>query len=337
MAWSWKTSYLLKDLHEDKRSLILTYTIANTKNIYDGIISKFGYFPTNIKLMSYFTFLYSFCFRPYFLKESKAKWISFLPPPDFTRMLKRDNAKFYISTWERIYHNRIAEYILNNWWAIYLQNRLEKYYDKLYIDEVQDIWGYDFSLLEEVVKANIDHLYVWDFFQHTFDTSRDWKMNWGLYKDHKKYLAKCKKIWLSIDTTTLINSHRCNTITCDFIRDKIWIPIFSTSKRSWEIELIDNQESADIIFNDNWIVKLFYQNFHRYSCFSNNWGNCKWVDEYYDVCVVLNPGTMTAFKEDTLNSLPDQTKNKFYVACTRAKWNLYFVADTYYKKYLNNQ
>ena len=207
VAGSWKTTYLLNDLDEEKRSLIITYTIANTQNIQKWILKKFWYFPNNIKLVSFFTFLYSFCFRPYFLKDSESKWISFIPPPDFTKYKKRTDKDFYISENDKIYHNRISEYIINNWWVELIKNRLERYYDKLYIDEVQDIGWFDFALLEKLVKANIDHLYVWDFFQHTFDTSRDGIKNKNLYENNPKYIATCKKMWLTVDTTTLINSH----------------------------------------------------------------------------------------------------------------------------------
>ncbi|VTM51632.1 Uncharacterised protein [Klebsiella quasipneumoniae] len=43
--------------------------------------------------------------------------------------------------------------------------RLERFYDYLYVDEVQDFAGHDFNLLLEVSQANIGIRFVGDFYQ----------------------------------------------------------------------------------------------------------------------------------------------------------------------------
>ena len=50
--------------------------------------------------------------------------------------------------------------------------RIEKYFDSLYIDEVQDFTGHDFNFIVEISKIKqLNIYYVGDFFQHTFGTS----------------------------------------------------------------------------------------------------------------------------------------------------------------------
>ena len=58
-----------------------------------------------------------------------------------------------------------------------LKRRLEKYFDEFIVDEIQDIAGRDFSFLEQLMTANISMLFVGDFYQHTYDTSRDGNAN----------------------------------------------------------------------------------------------------------------------------------------------------------------
>ena len=65
VAGSGKTTEIINRLSENNRALIITYTQENCKILVNGIIEKFGYIPTGIKVYTYFTFLYSFCFKPY--------------------------------------------------------------------------------------------------------------------------------------------------------------------------------------------------------------------------------------------------------------------------------
>lgn len=213
-----------------------------------------------------------------------------------------------------------------------IQARLENFFDKVYIDEVQDFWGYDFDFLNIVSWTNLDVLLVWDFYQHTFDTSRDGS-KWGsLYADYSKYIKWLKGMEYSIDTTTLIKSHRCSKNTCDFVRNNLWIGIYSSREDITTLEFIDDTERIKEIFADQNIVKLFYQKHSQFDCRSNNWWASKWIDKYEDVCVVLNKTTFEHFQTNTLTNLKGSTKNKFYVACTRARRNLYFISELQLKE-----
>ena len=91
---------------------------------------------------------------------------------------------------------------------------------------------------------------------------------------------------------------------------------------------MENEEQIQIIFHDESIVKLFYQNHRGYSCYSQNWGKSKGQDHYNDVCVVLNQTAMMAYKSGSLDNLAPSSRNKLYVACTRANRNLYFIEES---------
>ena len=62
VAGAGKTTLLLNKLNENDRFLIITYTKSNYEDIKRKIVNKFSYIPNNIKIYTYFVFLYNFCF-----------------------------------------------------------------------------------------------------------------------------------------------------------------------------------------------------------------------------------------------------------------------------------
>jgi DNA helicase II / ATP-dependent DNA helicase PcrA len=72
-------------------------------------------------------------------------------------------------------------------------------------------------------------------------------------------------------------------------------------------------------------VKLFYNEHHLYGCFSQNWGSSKGIDHFEDVCIVLNNSSWAKHRKDSLKALAPITKNKLYVACSRARGNLFLI------------
>jgi len=332
VAGSGKTTHIISKLTLDKRFLILTYTVNNIQTLRSCIIKKFGYFPDNIKLQSYFVFLHSFCFKPLLSYCMKSKGINWNKPPEFTLRLRRTDEKFYMDSNNKLYHNRIAKFCETQNILSDINNRIEKYFDCFFIDEIQDFAGHDFNLLKSLVKVNCEILFVGDFFQHTFDTSNDGNVNSAIFNNYNSYKKLFQNMGLIVDTTTLQNSYRCSKTVCEFIKNNLGISISSTTDRFSILKIIDNQIEADNIVNDNSIVKLFYRENYKYDCYSQNWGGSKGINHYNDVCVVLNKTTKQAFDKQQFSALSAQTKNKLYVACSRANNNLYFVSYEFVKK-----
>jgi hypothetical protein len=210
--------------------------------------------------------------------------------------------------------------------------RIGKYYDYLFIDEIQDFAGNDFNLLKEISKANLNQLYVGDFFQHTFDTSRDGNINSGLHENFENYKKAFENMGLKLDLETLSKSYRCSSTVCKFISDNLKINIESHRADTTEIKLINDTEEALTIFNNPNIVKLFYREHYKFNCFSRNWGDSKGEDKYFDVCTVVNKTTMGHLEKSKLDQLAPTTKNKLYVALSRTRNNLYLIPDTLLEK-----
>lgn len=326
VAGSGKTTCIISRLTLDSRSLIITYTNNNIENLRKKIIKKFGFFPANITLLSYFTFLYSFCFKPFLSYKIKTKGIDYKSKPYKYAAQKED--KYYIKN-SRLFSHRISKLLITSKELNNILERLYKYFDNLYIDEIQDLAGNDFNFLKEIVKANINVLLVGDFYQHTFDTSRDGNVNKSIHKDFDKYKKLFRTMGLTVDTISLDKSYRCSPDVCNFISDNLKIKIKSHKNENSIIKLVEDKKKAYEIFKDDTVIKLFYKNSHKYNCSSRNWGGSKGEDKYIDVCVVLNQNTMKHYSD--LSKLSPQTINKLYVACSRAHRNLYFVDKILYK------
>jgi len=329
VAGSGKTTLIIDNLCLEKKALIITYTNNNLDNLRTKIIKRWGYLPENIKLYSYYNFLYSYCYRPFLSYTTKAKGINWKPN---LNIYAKNDAR-YIDDYRRLYSNRIAKFLDEQTVLQDINDRIVKYFDVMFIDEIQDFAGHDFNLLKSFAKIKIAMLLVGDFYQHTFDTSRDGKVNNTLHDDYAKYKQAFEKMGIQVDTVTLIKSHRCNPEICDFIHQQLGIQIMSHKTGISQIIVIPNDADALVVFQDNKIIKLFYQEHHKYPCHSKNWGECKGEDKYEDVCVVLNKTSWDQYKNGALMNLPQQTKNKLYVACSRTKGNLYLVSDEYYKRF----
>ena len=247
--------------------------------------------------------------------------------------MRSSEPAYYHDKSRYLYSNRIARLIRHENVVSDIIKMLEKYYDCFFIDEIQDIASHDFNLLIDLCKAKLDICFVGDFFQHTFDTSRDGNVNGKLHHNFYSYKDRFSAEGFTIDEQTLSKSYRCHPKICQFVTDSLGINMSSNKTGKYDVRFEENKDKAIKIFNDNNIVKLFYKEHVKYSCRSNNWGNSKGLNDYDDVCVVLNAETLKKYKSKKLNSLAPATKNKLYVACTRANKSLYFVDEKLFKKF----
>jgi len=334
VAGSGKTTFIINSLSLDKRALILTYTENNFHHLRNKIIEKFGYMPENITVQTYFTFLYSFCYKPFLHYKYRSKGINWEVPPSFTLKLRRTDGRFYLDGSSRLYSNRIAKLVEMENVIGYVRDRLCKYYDQYFVDEVQDFGGHDFNLLKEICKAELDVCLVGDFYQHTFDTSRDGNTNRNLYEDFERYKQHFQDVGVTPDTSTLSHSWRCTPDVCQFISEMLGINIESHKGETSEVVQITDDALIEEKFRCDATIKLFFKNHSKYSCFSQNWGKSKGLDHYYDVCIALYPAAIKAYQNGNFSSLPASSRNKLYVACTRANNSIYFVEEKRLKQFI---
>ncbi|MES2363305.1 MAG: AAA family ATPase [Pseudomonadota bacterium] len=333
VAGSGKTTRLINELDFSKRVLLITYTESNCEEILRRILVKFGHLPENITVCTYFTFLNSFCYRPLLLMKMQSTGISFEKPSEYSSLQKLHSRDRYVTKSGRIYHARMAKVLDVRGCIPTLQRRLERYYDKICFDEVQDIGGHDFNLLKQIVQADVEVLLVGDFYQHTYSTSSDGAVNRGLHDSYERFKDALRSAGLVVDTTSLVKSHRCSATVCSFIRDEIGVDIYAYSERTTQVSIVSELSQASELHAASGTVKLFYQEHGRYGCYSQTWGDSKGRDHYQDVCVVLNPESWKRYSAGTLSEMAAVSRNKLYVACSRARGDLHVMPDTLLKAF----
>lgn len=313
VAGSGKTSYIINQLSNNKRFLIITYTTANQENLKEKVINKFGSIPSNIFIYGYFEFLLNFILKPlcpYDVKNFSYDRPNFSIPNPFT------------SNNSLIYSNRASKYILEN--LPNFKRRIEKYFDEVFIDEMQDLASDDFNWMLSLSDLNLPVTLVGDFYQSTFASSSRGNNLKNLYSDFTQYKEKIEDAGFHFDTTTLLKSHRCTATVCNYIKENVGIEIESANNNTSRIEHITDIEEIKKILENDSIKKLFYQNSKEYRINGDNWGNSKGMT-FDHVCVVLNGTTYKKFNSNKLSELASQTLKKFYVACTRSSGDLLFI------------
>ncbi len=330
VAGSGKTTYIIDQLSPDRSALIITYTIENYKNLEREIVKKFGHTPPNILLMTYFSFLYSFCFRPFVGYDLRIRGLDY--ESQASKWVKQTRLGYYVTKGSRLRSYRAGKFLLAKGVEEKIRARLESYFDDFFVDEIQDFAANDFNLLLELVKANINIILVGDFYQHTFDTSRDGQTRKNLHKDFDSYFSNFTGVGFSFDCETLTKSYRCSPTVCQFVSQKLGIQIESHSTQNSVVRFIFEQEEFDKLFKNDGVVKLFQQGKTKYTCNGNNWGKSK-GNSYRDVCVVLTKDAFGFLKHNNPAELKPTTKNKLYVACTRTSGDLYFVSPELLKKH----
>ncbi|WP_414048577.1 hypothetical protein [Macrococcus animalis] len=328
VAGSGKTTEIINKLNENERSLILTYTNNNEKVLTERVINKFGYIPDNIVIKKIYTFLYSFCLKPFLPISFDINGITYLTNDNYR--IKSNTLRYYFTDGRYIYNNKISKLILDKEFDFI--DRLNKFFDNIFIDEFQDLASDEIDIALKLFEFSGNVYLYGDYFQTTYSTSSRGNKNKGIKKDIDIFLNKYKLKGYEINNDEFIFSKRCPQSVTEFVTNKINIEMKSCTDEIFDVRLLEDKEDIQNVLENDDIPKLFYQKSNDYNVFSMNWGESKGLT-FGDVCVVLNKTTYKNYISGTLMDLVPTTKNKFYVACTRCTRNLYFVEETKIKQY----
>jgi superfamily I DNA/RNA helicase len=157
----------------DKRILILTYT-SNNQNELKARISKYAGSHHCIEIQGWFSFLIQFIVRPYLpfaFKGHKLRGFDFYTEPK--RFIKLESSQRYLSDDGKAYRVHLPQLAFKvheacgGCWL----NRLSRLFDVIYIDEVQDLCGYDLEILNLLLTSGIQLKLVGDVRQAVIATN----------------------------------------------------------------------------------------------------------------------------------------------------------------------
>lgn len=353
-AGSGKTYYIANHINPNQKNLVITYTKQNVANLKREIKKIHGEVPKNTQVLTFSSFLYRWLLKPFepileigssigivttgveINKEPEPQSIKGKPNYKYH---KQDDYRHYIYK-QKYYSSRMSSLVLSQSKEMkkLIINRLNKFCDQIYFDELQDFMGKDFDLLSMFVKEkNVKVFAVGDFHQHSvsksnFTASKPFKKGkFYITKDEYKILFQGK---VNIDESTLIKSRRVPEEICNFIYNKLGIYIQSSSVVKGHYELLETNTKIIQVLENPDIKKLFFRDSRKYSCLPTiNWGYSK-GDTYEKACIILTKNFESLFEEDfsSANLTPAQI-NPLYVAMTRATDELYFIKEKDFKMF----
>lgn len=341
-AGAGKTTYLIGQAHNanDEKVLITTFTIENTEEIKRKIIKKYGFLPSNIEIKTWFNFLLNDCFRPYqcvlakSLHKLKIGFMYIDGGQSALRTKESSFAHYFTKDW-KIFSDKISKIIVktheNSPELIF--DRLSRVYKHIYIDEVQDLSGYDFDIVTNILKSVENVLLVGDPRQCTYSTN-----NLSKYKPYNKGGVKefYSKYWqklCDLDETTLQYSHRNEKIICELssllyqsftatepcvccIEDDRHLGLFIVPRRKIDKYLSDYRPTQLRLTTATKINPNF-------PCMNMGVAKGLTIDR-----VLLYPTKdMLKWLIDSKHKLADATRSKFYVGLTRPKLSLGIIVD----------
>jgi superfamily I DNA/RNA helicase len=345
-AGAGKTTLLVNEALniKDERVLITTYTQANEAEIRKKIIEVNQCIPPNVIIQTWFSFLLQHGVRPFqgglFEKEItglilvnsqsglkfyfKGKPIYFSEEKEFER--------HYFSKEIKIYSDKISKFVFrcnaNSGGAVI--ERLCKIYSHIFIDEVQDLAGYDLELLKLLFKASSNTLLVGDPRQGTYSTNSSAK-NKKFKKAAIINFFENDSLEIDTDTTSLTTNYHCNEPICN-LSNKLFIDLPPTTSGNTyttshdgvflvrEADVNDYLETySPIQLRENVKTKVS----ENYGVM--NFGESKGLS--FDRVLIYPTNPILNWLTDNDSELAPTSRSKVYVALTRARYSVGIVCN----------
>lgn len=204
-----------------ERVLITTFTLNNVSEIKSAICRENkGIQPTNIIVLPWFTFVLRELARPYqnhFFRSRRIKSLNLVNGRSDRFAPKADQDRYFFGRGTDVYSDKLSELALecNLHSGGKVISRLERIADHLFIDEVQDLAGYDLELLKLFLDAQFSLTMVGDYRQATLSTNQSPK-----YKKYRYagiidlFEAWEQKSLCTIEYASI--SYRCTQSICNF-------------------------------------------------------------------------------------------------------------------------
>lgn len=173
-----KTARIVKQAAAEttSRSALVTYTNNNENEIKRRFYSLGPAIPSHIEVMTWFTFLLRELARPYrrALHNRRIDGFQMVEGQSAPYIPESNTAAHYFADGRYIYSDKISKFICkcNRLTGGAVMRRLAERFEHIFVDEVQDMAGYDLDLLQLILTAGIKLSLVGDHRQATFRTNQ---------------------------------------------------------------------------------------------------------------------------------------------------------------------
>lgn len=231
-AGSGKTTYLVEEAIKVKneRVLITTYTESNEAEIRQKFYGCVGRIPANVTIMTWFSFLITHGVKPYqgglfdfsvagMLLVSTQSGIRFHNSQGIGVQWPEDMIdRHFFDPIQRVYSDKLSKLVIrcNDKSGGAVIDRIARVFPHVFVDEVQDLAGYDLDILKALAQSSAHLLMVGDPRQVTYLTHHERRhakyADGGIVAFLRQELPK--KVPIEIDETTLNRSHRNSVEIC---------------------------------------------------------------------------------------------------------------------------
>lgn len=353
-AGSGKTTFLVEEAVKirDERVLITTYTESNEAEIRQKFFDLVGHVPANVTIMTWFSFLIAHGVKPFqggyfdfpvkgMLLVSQQSGFRYKTPQGQPVYWAEDVIdKHYFDTKKQVYSDKLAKLVIR---CDDLSNgsvfdRIRRVFPHIFVDEVQDLAGYDLDILVALARSSARLLMVGDPRQVTYVTHNE--RRYGKYADGGivDFLREKlpKRISIEIDETSLNRSHRNNTAICA-ISSRLY-PGMPASQACECADCRAGPATAGLFILGTSLYARYLAEIRpmqlRDKITSSgvdkrspamNFGESK--GRGFDHVVILPTAPMRSWLADHSADLAAQSRAKFYVALTRARHSVAITMD----------
>lgn len=363
-AGSGKTTFLIEEALKQKKGkvLITTYTQANEAEIKKKIIEKNKCIPENVTIQSWFSFLLKHGVRPFqgVLFEKKIKGLILVNSQSGLKAYRtpcldckqkkivnpncrkcknpvyfgeeKEFERHYFSNTLKIYSDKLSKFVFrcnekSNGSVI---DRISRIYSHIFIDEVQDLAGYDLELLKLLFNCSSTILLVGDPRQGTYSTNSAPKNKQFKKAKVINYFFQDKSITIETDRNSLMTNYRCNQLICD-LSNKLFTNFQATASGNNTIT-----EHDGVFFIKEQDIENYLQKFQPIQLRNDsrekrinknyrvmNFGEAKGLS--FDRVLIYPTEPFIKWLKNNNAELAETSRSKLYVAITRARYSVAIV------------
>lgn len=354
-AGAGKTSYIVQCAvsRPSRRAVVLTFTDANERQIISKFIELHGAVPPGVTVMTWFSFLLMHGAKPFqgtitdqsiggLLLVNERSGIKYRRGRRSVYYAEdKDLHRHYFSPTGQIYSDKLAKFVCRCEAKSHgaVLKRIGDIFDDVYIDEVQDLAGYDLELIKLLFQSRCSVTLVGDPRQTTYLTHHEAKYKKYSQGGIRAFIQNevLKVAPVEIDDVSLRVSHRNNSHITK-LSSQLYPAMTAAEACSCPgcragcsvhlgVFLVKTADAATYLSTFKpvqlrWDSRAAVDSSHPVLNFgeSKGWG--------FDRVMLYPTKDMERWVFDKSKALKETVRSKFYVAITRARYSVAIVVSS---------
>lgn len=336
-AGSGKTTRLVEEALRtpERRIAIVTYTNNNVREIVKRFCEMNSGVPRHVVVMTWFGFLLRECARPYQRAKysgGRVEGLLFVNQQSARGVSEADTQRHYFTKDCRIYSDKIAKFVVEceKQSAGLVTRRLRGMYTDIFVDEFQDLAGWDLDLVAMLLESDVRITLVGDPRQHIYSTNPSSKNKQYLGVEVVTLVQKWEGNGLCKIAEPMNETYRCNQAICDFVNglwpkmDRMKAIAAATEDVSGVFRVAQSAINA-YVCKCNPQVLRHNRTARSFGCEPLNFGVAKGL-EFNHVLIVPTAPIEKYLATGDLSHV-EKARDRLHVAVTRARHSVGFAFD----------